>query len=299
MIKPWIKAFRLRTLPLAISGWLVGISLTYADTAVDSSIAALTLLTAVLLQILSNLANDYGDAASGVDELRKGETRMVSSGAISASAMKRAIFLFAGLALISGLLLLSIAFPNDFRSALLFFAIGIVGIVAAIKYTIGKNPYGYAGFGDVFVFAFFGLVLVFGTYFLQTNRIDWFVLLPATSLGLFSVGVLNVNNIRDIESDKKAGKQSIPVRIGRRKAIIYHAFLLTLGLLASVVYVVLNFQTWFNLIFIIIVPLFVKNISAVASKRSEELDPYLKQMAISTMLFSILFSMGQFLVGIF
>ncbi len=292
-MKSWIKAFRLRTLPLAISGWLVGISIAANESGLNYGIAALTLITAVFLQILSNLANDYGDATSGVDKERKGEERMVSSGKITPEAMKKAMVVFGLLSLISGSTLILLAFPKDGISALIFLTIGIIGILAAIKYTVGKNPYGYVGFGDIFVFIFFGIVLVFGTYHLQTQSLNWMVMLPATSLGLFSVGVLNVNNIRDIESDKAAGKNSIPVRIGRKKAVVYHAFLLEGGMIASIIFVLLNFQSYWPLMFIVINLLFLKNIKAVSAKPLNELDPYLKQMAISTFLFSILFSLGQ------
>ncbi|MEO9484435.1 MAG: 1,4-dihydroxy-2-naphthoate octaprenyltransferase [Ekhidna sp.] len=292
-MKNWIKAFRLRTLPLAISGWLVGTSIAANVSQLNFLIAILTLLTAIFLQILSNLANDYGDASSGVDKERKGEERMVSSGKISALAMKQAMIVFGLLSLTSGCILVALAFPEDWVSAIIFLSLGIIGIAASIKYTVGKNPYGYVGFGDVFVFIFFGIVLVFGTYYLQIQELNWSVLLPATSLGLFSVGVLNVNNIRDIESDKAAGKNSIPVRLGRTKAVVYHGLLLGGGMLTSVLFVLLNFESYWPMIFLFINVLFLKNIQAVSNKPLDELDPYLKQMAISTFLFSILFSLGQ------
>ncbi len=293
-MKSWIKAFRLRTLPLAISGWLVGISLAGNSVDLNSTIATLSLVTAIFLQILSNLANDYGDATSGVDTNRTGEERMVSSGKITSKAMKIAMIIFSTLALFSGLFLLYFTFPDDLKSATIFLSLGLIGIASAIKYTVGRNPYGYAGFGDVFVFIFFGLVLVFGTYYLQVRELNWQILLPATSLGLFSVGVLNVNNIRDIESDKASGKNSIPVRIGREKAVVYHRFLLTGGLLSSTFYVFLNYHSWINLLFVLVGVLLLKNMNAVANIPSKKLDPYLKQMAISVLLFSILFSLGQF-----
>ncbi len=294
-IKSWIIAARLRTLPLAFSSILVGTVLAWNDTKLDFLIAGLTLLTAIFLQVLSNFANDYGDAVSGVDsEDRKGPDRMVQSGAISRSSMRIALILFSVLTLSSGSLLLFLAFPDNWKLILVFFGIGIIAITAAIKYTVGKNPYGYAGFGDVFVFIFFGLVAVVGTYFLQTKSLNWTIFLPATTLGLFAVGVLNVNNIRDIETDKAAGKFSIPVRIGKEKAGLYHSFLLSVGFLACIVFVLLNYGHAFQLAFILMGPLFLKNIRAVKSKSGKELDPFLKQMAISTLIFSIVFSVGQF-----
>lgn len=293
MVKSWIKAFRLRTLPLAFAGWLMGISLAGNHASLNYSVAGLTLLTAIFLQILSNLANDYGDASSGVDKERKGEERMVSSGKITPEAMKRAIVFFITLSFASGVYLLYQSFQQNWGMALVFLLIGIIGIVAAIKYTVGENPYGYAGFGDLFVFIFFGLVLVFGTYYLQVKQLNWYILLPASSLGLFSVAVLNVNNIRDIESDKAAGKQSIPVRIGKSKAIAYHKMLLVLGIFFSIVYVISNYQGWEGLLFLLVSVLFVTHIRALIHKPSDQLDPYLKQMALSTLLFSLLFSFGQ------
>lgn len=293
-MKAWITAFRLRTLPLAFSGWLIGTVLAAGTPSFSYLIAGLTLLTAIFLQILSNLANDYGDAVSGVDsDERAGPNRMVQSGAISKEAMGRSMIVFSLLSLTSGCILLYLAFPGDFVTAFIFLMIGLAGIAAAIKYTVGKNPYGYAGFGDLFVFLFFGIVLVFGTYFLQVNLLDWEVLLPATSVGLFSIGVLNVNNIRDIESDKLSGKNSIPVRIGKQKAVIYHAVLLQGGIVASVAFVVLHFRGWEQLLFVLVNVLFIINIKAVKTKPAAQLDPYLKQMALSTLLFSVLFSLGQ------
>lgn len=296
----WITAFRLRTLPLAFAGWLIGTSIAANAFAISWPIAILTLVTAFLLQILSNLANDYGDAVSGVDsEKREGPDRMVQSGRISKRSMGKAVVIFSLLSLMSGGLLLYLAFPGDFVSALVFLIIGIIGIVAAIKYTVGKNPYGYAGFGDAFVFIFFGIVLVFGAYYLQVQSLDLIVLLPAASIGFLSIGVLNVNNIRDIESDQVSGKYSIPVRIGRKNAVIYHFILLFGAMAFSVIFSLLNLTSWIQLVFLLVVFLLVKNIKAVARKSLKELDPYLKQMAIATLLFSILFSLGLGLSSIF
>ena len=294
-LKSWIVAARLRTLPLAFSSILVGSVLAWNDGSMDFTIAGMTLLTAILLQILSNFANDYGDAVSGVDsDLRQGPDRMVQSGAITKKAMRNALIIFIVLTLAAGILLLFVAFPDNWQLMLGFFGIGLVAVVAAIKYTVGKNPYGYAGFGDVFVFVFFGMVAVVGTYFLQTNNFEWIILLPASSLGLFAVGVLNVNNIRDIETDRLSGKFSIPVRIGREKAGIYHSLLISVGLLASIVFVLIDYGHAFQLAFIFLGGLFLKNIRAVKSKTGRDLDPHLKQMAIATLLFAVVFSVGQF-----
>lgn len=293
-VKSWIIAARLRTLPLAFSSILVGISLASNEVEVDYTVAWLTLVTAILLQILSNFANDYGDAVSGVDsEERAGPDRMVQSGEITKKAMRNALIISSILTLISGLLLLRFAFPDSWKLALLFLAVGLTAIAASIKYTVGKNPYGYAGFGDLFVFLFFGIVAVYGTFFLQTKSLDWLTFLPATSLGLFAVGVLNVNNVRDIDSDTLAGKHSIPVRIGWARAGTYHTLLLSLGLLTGILFVLFTFNHPFELGFILMSPLLLRNIIAVKTRKGSELDPFLKQMALSTLLYSILFAAGQ------
>lgn len=298
-VKHWIVAFRLRTLPLALSSILMAGFLAYAEGIFTWSIFGLTVLTTVLLQILSNLANDYGDSVHGADsEHREGPERAVQSGAISASAMKKAMIIFAVLSLASGLLLLYVAFRDQLLYALLFLGLGIAAIYAAITYTSGKNPYGYVGLGDVSVFLFFGLTGVLGSYFLYDRSMDWSIVLPAISCGLFSTGVLNVNNIRDIKSDEKAGKRSIPVRIGRSAAVTYHWFLLGLGQVSAAIYMILNITSTWQWLFLLTIPLFVVNAKAVKTlTESQELDPYLKQLALSTLAFVVAFGVGLILAG--
>ncbi|WP_258103613.1 1,4-dihydroxy-2-naphthoate polyprenyltransferase [Marinoscillum sp. MHG1-6] len=289
--KAWIQAFRLRTLPLAFSSILLGAFLASASDYFNGVILGLSLLTTLFLQVLSNLANDYGDARSGVDgDEREGPSRTVQTGLISQAEMKSALFICAGLALISGVALIIYSLPDQWGYTLTFLVMGFGAIAAAIKYTVGKNPYGYAGFGDLFVLIFFGYVGVLGTYFLYAQSISMDLLLPATTCGLFSVAVLNVNNIRDIESDRKTGKYSIPVRLGRSKAVVYHWFLLLSGLLTSVVYGVLHEFQWSGWLFLLVTPLVFINARAVYTKKtSQELDPFLKQMALTTLLYVVLF----------
>lgn len=294
--KIWIKAFRLRTLPLALSSIAMGGFLAASANAFQWNIFLLCVLTTVFLQVLSNLANDYGDSVHGADSSdRKGPSRAVQSGAISATQMKIAVAVFIVLCLISGISLLLVSFGMNWNAILFFFGLGILSILAAIAYTVGKKPYGYSGLGDFSVLIFFGLVGVMGSYYLFTQKISWYEILPAISCGFFSVGVLNINNIRDIESDKKAGKFSIPVRIGREKAIAYHWFLLIGGLTCASVHSVLTYHSPWQFLFLLSMPLFIKNGLTISSKPSEELDPYLKQMAISTLLFVILFGIGVIL----
>lgn len=295
-MKYWIEAFRLRTLPLALACIGMGGILAYIEQGFNGIVFTLTLTTAFLLQILSNLANDYGDSINGADsEERVGPTRAVQMGKISAISMRNAIIFFAILSLISGFSLLysSITTQQEF---FVFLGLGIISIIAAITYTVGKNPYGYAGFGDISVLIFFGLISVAGTYYLQTHQIGWEIFLPALSCGFFAVGVLNVNNIRDIESDEKAGKYSIPVRLGRKNAVYYHWLLLLAGWIAALVYVGNTYCDYWQWLFLLSLPLFLINARAVHVKKdAKKLDPYLKQMAISTLIFVILFGIGQYI----
>ena len=297
-MKAWITAFRLRTLPLALSSIGMGTFIAAIQGAFNTAIFVFCALTTILLQILSNLANDYGDTVNGADSNeRTGPARMVQSGLITLSEMRRAMAIFIILALASGIYLLYLAFGFDWEAFLFFFGLGVLSILAALAYTAGRKPYGYLGLGDLSVFIFFGLIGVLGSYYLYTQDLAWDLILPATSCGLFSVAVLNVNNIRDIESDKQAGKYSIPVRIGRSKAVIYHWVLLIAGLASAIIYVALNFTSFWQLLFLLVAPLIIKNGIAVATKKnSEALDPYLKQMAISTLLFVLLFGVGNLMV---
>ena len=293
--KAWIGAFRLRTLPLAFSCILMGTFLAAGDGYFDGWILALSLLTTLFLQVLSNLANDYGDAVSGVDGLhRSGPGRTVSSGLLSSGEMKRALYFFAGLALISGVGLIWLAFGDNWVQVVVFFLLGLGSIAAAIKYTVGKNPYGYAGWGDVFVLLFFGIVGVGGTYYLFVSEFNFLIILPALSCGLLAVGVLNVNNIRDIESDKAAGKYSIPVRLGRKRAIIYHWLLLLLAVGCTVIFLIIESAGWLEYLFLLTLPLLGVNARAVRAKdTAEQLDPYLRQLAFTTLFFVLLFGLGQ------
>lgn len=296
----WIVAFRLRTLPLAFASILMGTFVAVYDGYFDTITFVLTLFTTLFLQVLSNLANDYGDASSGVDsENRVGPQRTVQSGQISKDAMKKALYVFSILSLLSGLGLLFYAFGDSWRLILLFLLLGLLAIWAAIKYTVGTNPYGYAGFGDLFVMLFFGLVGVAGTYFLFAGGIYAHVWLPALSSGFFAVGVLNVNNVRDIESDAAAGKRSIPVRLGRARAATYHLILLSNGLACAFLFHMIDGLPWWSWLFLLATPLFMINAKAVMSLQGSSLDPYLKQLAIASLLFTLLFGIGINLQGWF
>ncbi len=289
---------RPRTLPLAIATIVLGGALAAAAGQFSWPVLVFSVLTAVLLQILSNLANDYGDSQHGADHIeRAGPKRAVQTGAISAASMKRAMLIFALLAVLSGLALLWFAFGTAaWQLFLVFVGLGAAAILAAVAYTAGARPYGYAGLGDLFVLIFFGWVGVAGSYFLHTLAFDWLIMLPATSMGLLAVAVLNVNNIRDIVSDRQAGKRSIPVRVGPRNARVYHWLLLAGAVLSSLAYVLLTYRSPWQFLFLLAVPLLVRH--ALAVWRTADplaLNPMLKQLSLVTLLYVFLFSVGQLL----
>ena len=289
-IKAWVVSLRLRTLPLALSTILMGSIVAAWDGAFRAEVLLWAALTTLFLQILSNLANDYGDALSGADnETRVGPQRMIQSGAISLGQMKKAIIVLVALALISGLTLLAKAFDTEYWKLLAFFLLGLAAIAAAIRYTAGKNPYGYRGLGDIYVFLFFGIVGVAGSYFLHTNAWQWEVLLPASTLGLFSTGVLNLNNIRDIESDRKSGKITMVVRMGRNKALWYHAALLADGWLLFLIYAILTSRTMLLWPSLLALPLFIRNIvRSFKTREPSKLDGELRNLSLSILLFVVL-----------
>lgn len=288
----WLHAIRLRTLPLALSSILMGSILAAYQDRFRLDVFVLAAITTIFLQILSNLANDYGDSIHGADSQdREGPIRAVQSGVISLASMKKAMILFAFFSLVSGLSLLYISL-DDWLLFLIFLGLGVLAIVAAITYTSGAKPYGYAGLGDISVFIFFGLLGVSGTYFLHTLNFDWVNLLPAISLGLFSAAVLNINNIRDITSDTKAGKKSIPVRIGRSAAIAYNWCLILGGNLGIIIFASLE-STWWALSPLLVLPLMLKvGFGVSKGQNSSMIDPFLKKMAISTLLWVIVFGLG-------
>jgi 1,4-dihydroxy-2-naphthoate polyprenyltransferase len=294
----WLQAFRLRTLPLALANAVMGSFLAYAEGGFRWPIFVLTTLTITFLQILSNLANDYGDAVSGKDTLsRVGPQRVTVSGLVKTSEMKKMIVFFVILCVVSGSGLIYFGLKNmSWKQIALFFGLGLAAIVAAIKYTIGRKPYGYKGFGDIFVFIFFGLVGVIGTYFLHTNWFDLHTVVPAVVIGLFSTAVLNINNLRDISTDRETGKQTLAVQFGFQFARSYHLVLIGAGWFLSLVFSIIQFQSYWQALFLLTFPLFVKNARRVYQHQSsEELNKELKNLALATFLFSIFFGLGLIL----
>ncbi len=297
MIQHYVKAARLRTLPLSISGIIVGGLLAMSKDMFDWSIFILALLTTIGFQVLSNFANDYGDGVKGTDKDRTGEERMVASGAISPKQMKQAMVVTTIITLIVALYLIYLAFGKDnFSYSVLFFLLGVASIAAAIKYTVGSSAYGYSGYGDIFVFIFFGLLSVVGSHFLFTKEVGFLIFLPAFSIGMLSTAVLNLNNMRDRVNDEKAGKNTIVVKIGSEFAKYYHYYLIGASLLFALAYVSMHYEKPIQFLFLIAYIPLMKHIFFVLKNKDESLlDGQLKVVALSTFLFAILFGIGQVL----
>jgi len=290
-LKAWISACRLRTLPLSISGAIVGSGIAYSRDLFDSSIFALTILTTLSLQILSNLANDYGDGVKGTDnEHRIGPERALQSGKISPKQMRNTIILNVILCLILVVSLIYTAFgAEQFLISLVFIILGVLAIVAAIKYTVGASAYGYKALGDVMVFLFFGWLSVLGTYFLYSKQIDFLMLLPASTIGLLSAGVLNLNNMRDIESDKLSNKQTLAGYFGPKRAKTYQQLLVIVAMLLTGLYSFLIANSTVYFVLIAFVPLLFHLNVIRKIKTPIEYDPQLKVLALSTVALALLF----------
>ncbi|MCK5134480.1 MAG: 1,4-dihydroxy-2-naphthoate polyprenyltransferase [Bacteroidales bacterium] len=294
----WLKAFRLRTLPLALSATILGSFLGHAENKFKWGVFVFGTLTTFSLQILSNLANDYGDARKGTDnENRLGPLRVTQTGLVTQRQIRLMILIFVILSLVSGSLLIWAGLRD--RNLLLyavFFLLGFSAIFAAIKYTIGKKPYGYVGFGDIMVFIYFGILGVAGTYFLHTQSFHLSILLPASSIGLLSVGVLNLNNLRDHENDARNGKNTLVVRMGVPWAKIYHVVLLFTAFLLGLAYTLIHFESFIQLMFLLSLPLLASDIKKVVTNTVPvELNAELKKLAVATLLFSLSFGLGLIL----
>lgn len=297
-LKTWISAARLRTLPLSISGIIVGTTIAVQQGNFSFAIFILALGTTLGLQILSNFANDYGDGVKGTDnEDRVGPTRAIQSGLISRKEMKLGITATAIATFLLAVLLIYTAFGTEnFLYVIIFFVLGLGAIAAAIKYTVGGNAYGYRGLGDVFVFLFFGLVGVYGSYFLYTLELDWKVFLPASAIGLLSAGVLNLNNMRDRKSDEKAGKNTLVVKFGEEKARNYHYLLIFGAVLCLVIFSVLTAKELSDFLYLLgFIPLMLHLKRVQQNQNPMLLDPELKVLALTTFLISVLFGVGLIL----
>lgn len=293
-LKHWISALRPRTLFLAVASTICANGMAYSTGRFSLSICILTILTATLLQLLSNLANDLGDYQHGTDTTghRVGPTRTVQSGAITPHQMKIAITIAVFCSMLVGAALIYEAsqFMNILHM-LLFLFLGAAAIWAAIKYTAGSNPYGYKGFGDIFSFFFFGPVAVVGTYFLHLHKMTFQPWLPAIGLGLFTAAVLNINNMRDMENDRNSGKMTLVIHLGLSKAKAYHAFLSIGGIACFIAYSLLYNNEWYNYLYMVFfIPFLIILRNIYKTKDNSLLDPYLKFTSFSAFVLSVFFA---------
>lgn len=287
----WLEAIRPRTLPLSLAGIIMGSGIAFHLGFVNWIIFALALLTTIAFQILSNLANDFGDGVKGTDnEQRIGPMRAVQSGVISAAQMKQAVILLVILSVLSAASLIWIGTRDMPIETIIYYGIlAVLSIVAAITYTVGKRAYGYHGLGDIMVFIFFGLVSVLGVYSLFAKTFDWWNLLPAFCIGLLSTAVLNLNNMRDYASDQKSGKNTLVVKMGINVAKLYHSLLILVALGCQVGFI--SHQET-PLLFVSLLPgivLLLHIRKVMATKNPKEFDPELKKVALSTFGIALLY----------
>lgn len=296
MIRAWLHAARLRTLPLSLSGIIVGSGLAAVLDAFDGQIFAFALLTTIGFQVLSNFANDLGDSQKGTDNAQRvGPARAIQSGQLSAAQMKIGMWVVGVFSLLSAFYLIKLSVPNLSPNAIYFYiALALACIAAAIMYTVGKNAYGYRGLGDIMVFIFFGLVSVIGVFMLYGEAFEWIVLFPAISIGLWSTAVLNLNNLRDIHNDAQMNKRTMVVKLGFQKAKFYHVFLVSFGLATwfFTVYLLavsaLNYYLFITLVPSIGFALHLRKV--VQNTVPASLDPELKKVALLTFISSVLFA---------
>lgn len=299
-IRYYIVAMRLRTLPLSLAGVILGLMLAAADYHVRWGVVIFTLLTTLSLQLLSNVANELGDALKGTDRAdRQGPGYTVSTGLLKPKDLKRMIWAYVILSVCFGLAMIKCSFGTLLSlESILLMILGACAISGAMKYTLGSNPYGYRGLGDVFVFIFFGIVSVLGSYFVAAHDIpSWYLLLPAVSMGAFSVAVLNVNNIRDMKTDA-ATRVTIPIRIGEKWAKVYQTALIVAGWGCMFAYAFSRMYSLWHYLFVLTLPLFVMHVAGVWKRHGKDLDPMLPLLVVSTFLFAVLGGLG-FVVFLF
>lgn len=290
-VSKWIEAARPRTVLLSLSGVMMGGFLAASTGLSNPVVWLLCALTAITLQVLSNLANDYGDFKKGVDNAhRTGPQRTLQSGAITERQMRLGIAIIAAIAFVAGALLIFVFARLTWRELVVFAALGVGAVLAALLYTLGKRPYGYRGLGDLFCFLFFGWVAVAGTYYLSTKSLDLAVLLPATAIGSLSNAVLNINNMRDYENDKASGKNSFVVKVGLKRAFVYHVFLIVGAFICLSVFLWLKQAPWHAYAFWLLFPWFAKDLVTIRKTfESGQLDPLLPKQVLHTFLLTVMF----------
>lgn len=299
-MSPYITSLRLRTLPLSVAGIILGSGLAYSLSPFTFQLSTflLAVLTALCLQILSNLSNELGDALKGTDADQHGRQAYgLQAGTITMQQMKRMIILFVVLSILFGSALIFTAFGspivNCFQSSinrpivnrqivniLIFLGLGLLAIIGAIKYTLGKHSYGYMGLGDLGVFLFFGLLSTMGAYYLQTQTLTWEVFWSGVAVGLPCVGVLNLNNIRDMNNDRAHHKRTLACALGPKGARIYHSLLL----LSAMTIMVLYGHYWS----LCVLPVWCWNLSYLWTQPESKLDKQMPVLMFSTLAFSVL-----------
>ena len=292
-LKAAVKSMRLRTLPLSLSGVILGSFLAASKVLFNWGTIIFLFATTVCLQILSNLSNELGDVLSGNDnENRVGPEYGLNSGEMSLADMRKLILTFTFLCMIFGIFMILCSFGTLLKlEPICLLILGACAIVAAMKYTLGKSPYGYKGLGDIFVFIFFGLVSVMGAYYVIAHSLDASLLLPAASIGFFSVGVLNVNNMRDMETDAPK-RVTVAMKLGLRRARIYHFLLISFGWVAMVIFMALLPQKICHWLFLLALPLYFIHLKGVSHLEGRALDKMLPLLVMSTFVFSILCGIG-------
>ncbi|MCK9500513.1 MAG: 1,4-dihydroxy-2-naphthoate octaprenyltransferase [Lascolabacillus sp.] len=292
--KQWISAFRLRTLFLAVATVILGSGLSIYEDKFNISVFIFALLLAVSIQILANLANDLGDYLKGTDTTgkREGPTRALQGGAISVREMKYAVIIFIVICLFSGIVLVSLAYPYiNGTNALILLVTGLLCILAALFYTMGKNAYGYKGWGDLFAFFFFGPVPVIGTYFLHTHDFTHIPVLPAVGIGIISTMILNINNMRDMDNDRSSGKHTVAVKLGLPKSKMYHTILTMASFFCFLSFNnIYEPSPWYRYIYLIFFLTLFKILIGIQRKKGSELDPFLKPTALSGFIIAVVFS---------
>ncbi|MBR2194804.1 MAG: 1,4-dihydroxy-2-naphthoate octaprenyltransferase [Salinivirgaceae bacterium] len=289
-IKSWIEAARLRTLPLSVSGIIVGCGMAFADNSFNGLLLALLLATTILLQVLGNFANDLGDFQHGTDnDSRVGPKRTLQGGGLTVGEMKRGIVIMIVLSLVVGITMLCVSFGISI-GFWVFVAIGLAAIVAAIRYTMGRNPFGYRGLGDLMVLIFFGFATVTGSYFIMTHHVTIDSILMGTAIGFMSVGVLNVNNLRDCESDRESGKVTIVVKLGIRFGQIYH-FVLCLSAIVLIAVTLVIEKRAVGMLWLLLptILLIMHSLRVLRASDVKTLDPELKKLSLTTLLMSVLY----------
>lgn len=293
-VRAVVRSMRLRTLPLSLAGCIVGVALAFSDYRIDPTVVFLVLLTTVLLQILSNFSNELGDALHGTDtEVREGPQYSILSGELTVKEMKRAIRIFVLLSVISGMAMIYVSFGTFFSiEAVLLLLLGLSAIISGMKYTLGRNPYGYFGWGDFFVFIYFGIVSVLGSYFVVAHTLPTgYLVLPAVSMGLFSIAVLNLNNIRDMKTDA-VHRITVALLLGVKRAKIYETALIAGGWAFLLAFCGVRYFDPWHYLFVLTLPGYVWVLKLLWTKNDRELDPVLPLLVLSTFGLALLLGFG-------